>query len=175
MPGFYRCCVMSSSPLEAEVATDVTDSVMDVEEYRRLREVSKHRVFLGVATVVLILAVVLGVEGESRVVLPWLDVPLPELCSMRSTVGIPCPGCGLTRCFVSLMHGDAAAAWHFNPAGLAIFAFVVLQIPYRSYQLLSLARGRTPWQMSAAVSTYLISFLASLLVIQWVARLFIPW
>jgi len=37
--------------------------------------------------------------------------------------GIYCPGCGLTRGFHALLHGDVLTALHFN-ALLPVFAFV---------------------------------------------------
>jgi uncharacterized protein DUF2752 len=37
------------------------------------------------------------------------------LCPMAGTLGIPCPGCGLTRATLSLLHGDVRQALHFHP------------------------------------------------------------
>jgi len=33
-------------------------------------------------------------------------VSLPEMCIMKQATGLPCPGCGLTRSWISLMHGQ---------------------------------------------------------------------
>jgi hypothetical protein len=41
-----------------------------------------------------------------------LDVPL---CPSAALLGIPCPGCGLTRATLALFHGDFAAALRFHP------------------------------------------------------------
>lgn len=43
------------------------------------------------------------------------------LCAMRETFGLPCPGCGLTRAFIHLAHGDPAGAAVMNPFGLVLF------------------------------------------------------
>lgn len=41
-----------------------------------------------------------------------LDFPL---CPMAGSLGIPCPGCGLTRATLALLHGDVQAALRFHP------------------------------------------------------------
>ena len=40
------------------------------------------------------------------------DLPL---CPMAGLLGIPCPGCGLTRATLALVRGDLPAAYHFHP------------------------------------------------------------
>ncbi len=48
--------------------------------------------------------------------LPWPEaLEHWNVCSFRSLTGLPCPGCGLTRGFRALAHGDFAAAWQHNP------------------------------------------------------------
>jgi hypothetical protein len=42
----------------------------------------------------------------------------PVLCPFRLLTGLPCPGCGLTRSWVHLMHGQLSAATAANPFGL---------------------------------------------------------
>jgi Protein of unknown function (DUF2752) len=37
------------------------------------------------------------------------------LCPMAGSLGIPCPGCGLTRATLALLHGDVRAALRFHP------------------------------------------------------------
>jgi hypothetical protein len=53
----------------------------------------------------------------------------PVLCPFRVLTGLPCPGCGLTRSWVHLAHGQWDAAWFANPFGivsmLAVTVFVV--------------------------------------------------
>ena len=73
--------------------------------------------------------------------LPLLNRPLPELCFLRRYTGLACPGCGLTRSFISLARGELAHAWAFNPAGVLWFVACAVQVPYRSVQLWRLARG----------------------------------
>ena len=46
------------------------------------------------------------------------------VCPLYSLTGINCPGCGLTRGFHALFHGDVLTALHFN-ALLPVFALVI--------------------------------------------------
>ncbi len=36
-------------------------------------------------------------------------------CLFHALTGLQCPGCGGLRAVHRLLHGDIAAAWHFNP------------------------------------------------------------
>ena len=42
-------------------------------------------------------------------------------CVFRRAFHIPCPGCGLTRSFAALWHGDLSASFHYHPLGLPLF------------------------------------------------------
>jgi hypothetical protein len=45
-----------------------------------------------------------------------------DICWFHNATGLPCPGCGLTRAFASVSHGDFARAWAMHP-------FIVLAYP----------------------------------------------
>jgi hypothetical protein len=54
-------------------------------------------------------------------------------CWLYSTTGFACPGCGLTRGFHALFHGDVAAALGFNallPLFLVLIGFFYLTMAY---------------------------------------------
>ena len=36
-------------------------------------------------------------------------------CPIKELTGIPCPGCGMTRAYLSLLQGDISAAFAFHP------------------------------------------------------------
>ncbi len=129
-----------------------------------------HAVLLGLSASVLFLAAVLSVRGSAQVVLPLLNLPLPELCMLKRYTGLSCPGCGLTRCFISLAHGDPASAWAYNPAGVFLFAIVVLQIPLRSYQIWRIRRGLPEFAFGKLAQIGLLIFVVAL-VGQWTMRL----
>jgi hypothetical protein len=56
----------------------------------------------------------------------------PPLCPFRLLTGLPCPGCGLTRSLVSLLHGDLSAAVLFHPLGpiaaSILLALVIIEV-----------------------------------------------
>ena len=49
-------------------------------------------------------------------------LPKFDICMLHRITGIPCPGCGLTRAFCAISHGNFTAAWHFNPFGFLFYA-----------------------------------------------------
>ncbi len=66
-------------------------------EARRLRG---SAAFLAIAAAYIALELALG--G---------DVP----CYFKATLGIPCPGCGFTRAYLSLLKGDLVSAFFYHP------------------------------------------------------------
>jgi hypothetical protein len=129
-----------------------------------------HGVLLAMCSAIVVLSFLLSVRNQTRVVLPWVNVPLPELCMMRRMTGLGCPGCGMTRCFISLARGDVAAAWSYNPAGLLMFAVIAFQIPFRSLQLWRIRRGLPELRTGLAAQIILIT-LAAAMIGQWALRL----
>ena len=73
---------------------------------------------------VLALAVVLRVEDDREVVLPVLNLPVPSMCTFQQLFHIDCPGCGMTRSFISLAKGDLSRAWHHNPTAFLLFPII---------------------------------------------------
>lgn len=55
------------------------------------------------------------------------------VCPLFSLTGFACPGCGLTRGFHSLFHGDIVSAIDFNaliPFWAVIFAYVLVSLSF---------------------------------------------
>ena len=51
-----------------------------------------------------------------------------QLCLVKRLTGVACPTCGFTRGALSLLHGQVAQAWLYNPllySVLAIFSAVI--------------------------------------------------
>jgi hypothetical protein len=71
------------------------------------------------------LRVAMGGLVGAAAVWPMLPVHPPLLCPLRTTTGIPCPFCGMTRACVAAVHGHLGASLAFNPAGVLVIAVAV--------------------------------------------------
>jgi hypothetical protein len=54
--------------------------------------------------------------------------PLPTLCLMRSVLGVRCPGCGLTRSWIDLLHGHWRDSLAQHPFGAVALLYVLAQL-----------------------------------------------
>lgn len=50
------------------------------------------------------------------------------LCPSRELLGLPCPGCGLTRSILLILRGQWAESWRLQPFGYAWLALAVVFI-----------------------------------------------
>jgi hypothetical protein len=48
-----------------------------------------------------------------------------SLCYFKRWTDLPCPGCGLTRCFTCISHGRFHDAFNFHPMGPLVYAIAV--------------------------------------------------
>lgn len=65
----------------------------------------------------------------------------PVICPFRRLTGLPCPGCGLTRSWVYLAHGQWRDAIVAHPFGLVAVALTVALV---AAVVLARARGHAP-------------------------------
>ena len=88
----------------------------------------------------------------------------PVLCPMALILGMPCPGCGITRAFCFAAHGHFREAFGFHPLWpllLVYFAFLWV------YQLAEVVKGAPP-----KLPTYRIAAVAIVILLAfWVVRL----
>jgi hypothetical protein len=122
-----------------------------------------------VSTLVVVLALVLQVRADDRVVVAGLsDYPLPPTCMSYAWFGVKCPGCGLTRSFVHLAHGDWTDSFRSHRLGWLMFAAVLVQFPYR---LISLASPNRP-RLGTLFPRLFGYLLIGLLVGNWLLEMF---
>lgn len=58
-------------------------------------------------------------SGQARTHGVHQQLGLPP-CALLTTLGFPCPSCGMTTSVSLMVHGDPAAAWHANAAGVFV-------------------------------------------------------
>ncbi len=137
----------------------------------RLADVrSFHVAVLLASAAVLTLSMVLSTSGQTKVLIPLLGIPMPELCTWNRLTGWDCPGCGLTRSFVCVGHGQLLRAFTFNPVGPILFLLMTAQIPYRIVQLVRIRLGKTPFALGRLETQIGIAILVAIMV-QWVLRM----
>ena len=135
-------------------------------------EIGLHLFLLAAGCLVLGLSLGMRTGGETKVYLPGMSIPLPDLCTSKRVFGVDCPGCGLTRGFISISHGQFQQAWHFNPASFVVYVLVVGQVPWQLFQLWRIWCGRHPVN---SYWIYLVPALAAAsLLVQWVVLLCFP-
>ena len=59
---------------------------------------------------------------------PLLPVHPPLACPLRTTTGIPCPLCGMTRAVVAAARGDLVDSLRFNPLGIVVVLLAIAVI-----------------------------------------------
>lgn len=123
---------------------------------------------LGLSVAVIVLACLLSVRGDQRVEFgAFHGWPIPELCQSKALFGVDCPGCGLTRSFIYLAHGDFTASFHRHRLGWLLALVVVVQVPYRVWAIRSGNAAplgtKLPW---AGMWTIML-----LLIANWIAKL----
>lgn len=64
------------------------------------------------------------------------------VCPLYAMTGLNCPGCGLTRGFHALFHGDVWGALHFN-ALLPVYLFVFIYLLASMFSVAVRGRGLT--------------------------------
>ncbi len=92
---------------------------------------------------------------------------VPHICLFRGMLGVPCPGCGVTASLRSALKLDFRAAVRYNPAGLAVLALLLAQVPLRVAALGDGDFGPP----AAALSRKMSRQVTRCLLLVWAARL----
>jgi hypothetical protein len=92
-------------------------------------------------------------------------------CTVRLLLGIPCPSCGMTTSFASLMRGEVAGAWRANAAGLLLALTCAALVPWC---WLSVFYGRACWiQRPDVAALIVLGSISALAIVQWLVRVFL--
>jgi len=114
----------------------------------------------------------LVIVGAAIVHIMLVTLGLPSWqCPIRTTLGVPCPGCGLSRATVALLHGDwrTSLTYHaFAPLFLAAFLLIAVVM------LLPLAKNRlaVDWIKRVESRTKITTIFLILFMVYWLIRLF---
>jgi hypothetical protein len=95
-------------------------------------------------------------------------------CPLASVLGVPCPGCGLTRATLALAHGELRHALEFHPLVLVLAPLFIWAMSSAAISYIRGPRRDQPVRLWLASRT--VNVLASLLMIVtlgvWGARFF---
>jgi len=92
-----------------------------------------------------------GLALGACVPLAWLTAG-PSFCPFKVMTGLPCPGCGLTRATVALLHGDLSTSLHFHPlAGPMVLAMLAVAFIDVAFWWRSLRSGHVPRAQSYVI------------------------
>ena len=136
---------------------------------------NEHLLILAMAFTALVFSLVLQPGGAGTLALPIpgtdAQVLLPGMCLSQALLGIPCPGCGLTRSFVAFSLGDIQSAFHFNAMGPVLYIICLMQIPYRVAEYFRVGQSSAWWARAKARFDLVTWFVLAGLVAQWVVRI----
>jgi hypothetical protein len=97
----------------------------------------RHREMLILASLVIVASFLLQVapDGDRVSLRNAPSALVPPTCVSRQWFGVRCPGCGLTRSFVYLAHGDWWSSWKSHRIGWLLAAATLAQVPYRLHEI----------------------------------------
>lgn len=127
-----------------------------------------HVEMLVLAIIVLAAACLLEVRDDQKVALTWIpSMVMPPTCVSNETFGVPCPGCGLTRSFVELGHGQLENSLAHHRIGWILAVAVAFQIPYRIVVL----KQRRNSLFHPEIAKWISRVLIALLLVNWLWEL----
>jgi hypothetical protein len=98
------------------------------------------------------------------------DEPLIVLCPFRALMHYPCPGCGMTRAFCALAHGEFWRAVKFNALSPLLFLAALAAWAYAVATLLEFERVRSILARRLHTSPFGGKLMLALVLAWWVLR-----
>jgi hypothetical protein len=116
------------------------------------------------------LGLALRIDSRGGVRLPLLNYCLPDLCIFHAVTNLDCPGCGMARSFIALVHLDFVRAFSFNWAGPLVFVLLAFHLSVRLWSLINPAQAEAILR-SKLLESYL-KFVVFALLFAWAVRIF---
>ncbi len=101
---------------------------------------------------------------------PGDELPV-TLCPFRALTGHPCPGCGMTRAFCALMHGELWRAVKLNPFSPLLFLAAIIAWASAAAAVFRVERLRSILDRLPRLNTFATRAMLALVVAWWAARL----
>jgi hypothetical protein len=92
-----------------------------------------------------------------------------KLCWVASVLRVPCPGCGLSRAGIALLHGDVSRALALHPLSIVLVPLCSLLVITQAVRYIRFGRAfaanAAPRWVEASAG-----ILVAMLVVVWIAR-----
>ena len=92
----------------------------------------------GLCLLVVLASMLLQPSDDAVFLFGW---KVPPLCVWQNLLNRQCLGCGMTRAFTYMGHGDIVGAFRVHKAGPAVFLLVAAQVPLRAWNAWKLWRA----------------------------------
>lgn len=93
-----------------------------------------------------------------------LGIKIP--CPFYMLTGLYCPGCGVTRCILSILKLDFYAAFRYNPLVFILLPFIFIYVVYKIYIWLFNKKDKLTYKLEG----YPIYILLIILIIYGILR-----
>lgn len=75
------------------------------------------------------------------------------ICVFHEITGLECPGCGITRCILSILKGNFKEAFHYNMLIFVSLPFVIVYTVYVSYNYI---KGKEYYKINNKFECFLL-------------------
>ena len=89
-----------------------------------MKKTKIKNIILSILTIIILLLIYLYLNKKYGFYIP---------CIFHKITGFYCPGCGATRCILSLIKGNIKAAFFYNPLFFIMIPFFIFGIIYKCY------------------------------------------
>lgn len=117
--------------------------------------------------------VLLGLTAVFVVAALWdpADELRVTLCPFRALTHHPCPGCGMTRAFCALAHGELWRAIQLNPFSPLLFLAALLAWARAAAEVFRVKRLRSAFNSLPRPTPFVTGAMLALVLTWWAARL----